>query len=152
MEANQMKKIYIVRLTDQERRELKSMVRGGKAAVYKVRHANILLKADADGPGWSDDRIAEAFSCRRETVENVRCRFVQRGFQGAIERKKQVRPSRVRQLDGRGEARLIALACSEAPNGQSHWTLRLLADQLVVLDIVDEISHETVRQTLKKTN
>lgn len=147
-----MNKKYIVRLTAQERRDLKDLVGKGRGAAYKMRHANILLLADAGGPGWSDERIAEATSVHLCTVANVRQRFVERGLEAALGRKKQIRPSRQRLLDGEKEAKLIAIACSEAPEGRAHWTLHLLADKLVELNIVQSISHETVRRTLKKTS
>jgi hypothetical protein len=148
-----MKK-YKVTLTAEERQSLHELVSVGKAAALKLTHARILLKADAapGGPAWTDARIAEAFEVNRTTVEQVRQRFVEQGFQAALVRKKQDRPSRERKLDGAGEARLIALACSEPPRGRAAWTLRLLADQLVELEIVSTISTETVRQMLKKTN
>jgi transposase len=148
-----MKK-YKVTLTADERHSLHELISAGKAAALKLTHARILLKADAapGGPAWTDARIAEAFEVHRTTVEQVRQRFVEQGFQAALVRKKQDRPSRERKLDGAGEARLIALACSEPPRGRAAWTLRLLADQLVELEIVDTISTETVRQVLKKTN
>ena len=146
-----MKK-YIIRLTQAERERLGAMVKKGKAAAYRIKHAHILLKADADGPGWIDKRIAEAFGCHVRTVENVRRRCVLEGLEAALERNKQARPRRERKLDGDGEARLIALACSEPPEGRDRWTLRLLADRLVRLEVVDSISAQTVRRTLKKTN
>ena len=148
-----MKK-YKVTLTTDERQSLHDLVAAGKAAAKKLAHARILLKADAspDGPAWTDARIAEAVEVNRTTVEQVRQRFVEQGLEAALVRKKQDRPSRERKLDGAAEARLIALACSEAPPGRAAWTLRLLADQLVELEVVDTISTETVRQVLKKTN
>jgi len=146
----EMNKKYIVRLTDQERQELKDLVSKGRAAAYKIRHANILLLADADGPGWTDERIAEAVSVHPCTVANVRMRLVERGVEGALARKKQDRPSREPLLDGQKEARLIALACSEPPEGRTRWTLHLLADKMVELKVVESISHETVRKGLKK--
>ena len=148
-----MKK-YKVTLTADERQALHALVAAGKAAAKKLAHARILLKADAapDGPGWTDERIAEAVEVNRTTVEQVRQRFVEQGLEAALVRKKQDRPSRERKLDGDGEARLIALACSQPPRGRAAWTLRLLADRLVELEVVDAISTETVRQVLKKTN
>jgi len=146
-----MRKKYIVRLTIEERATLQTMVRKGRMAAYKIKHANILLAADVEGPGWADARIAEAFSCHPRSVENVRRRFVLEGLTAALERQKQRRPSRERKLDGEGEARLIALACSEPPDGRDRWTLKLLAEALVRLDVVDGISDQTVRRTLKKT-
>jgi transposase len=147
-----MRKKYIVRLTIEERATLQTMVRKGRMAAYKIKHANILLAADVEGPGWADARIAEAFSCHPRSVENVRRQFVLEGLTAALERKKQRQPSRERKLDGEGEARLIALACSEPPDGRDRWTLKLLAEALVRLDVVDGISDQTVRRTLKKTS
>jgi len=146
-----MNKKYGVRLTPEERKGLQDMVRKGRAAAYKVRHANILLLADADGPGWTDERIAQAASVHLCTVRNVRERFVLEGLEAAVTRRKQCRPSRRRLLDGEKEAKLIAVACSEPPEGRARWSLHLLADKLVELKIVQSISHETVRQALKKT-
>jgi transposase len=145
-----MNKKYIVRLSDEEREQVAELTRTGKAAAYKIRHAQILLKADADGPAWTDERIAESFSVSVNTVLSVRQRLVEQGLEAALNRKKQAHPSRSPRLDGEGEARLIALRCSAPPPGHARWTLRLLADQAVVLEIVEAISHETVRQTLKK--
>ncbi|MHC4200827.1 MAG: helix-turn-helix domain-containing protein [Planctomycetota bacterium] len=144
-------KKYVVRLTDGEREELACMVKKGRAAAYKIRHANILLKADADGPAWPDTRIAEAFGCHRGTVENVRRRCALEGLEAAIVRKRQKKLSRERKLDGEGEARLIAIACSEPPDGRDRWTLELLAGELVRLKVADSISGQTVRRTLKRT-
>jgi transposase len=148
-----MKK-YKVTLTADERQSLHDLITAGKAAALKLTHARILLKADAapGGPAWTDDRIAEAVEVNLTTVERVRQRFVEQGLEAALVRKKQDHPSRERKLDGDGEARLIALACSEPPQGRSAWTLQLLADKLVELHVVDSISDETVRQVLKKTN
>jgi transposase len=147
-------KKYKVTLTADERQWLHDLIAAGKAAALKLAHARILLKADAapEGPAWTDERIAEAVEVNLTTVERVRQRFVEEGLEAALVRKKQVRPSRERKLDGEGEARLIALACSEPPQGRSAWTLQLLADKLVELHVVDSISDETVRQVLKKTN
>ena len=147
-----MNKKYIVRLDDAERSLLAELVRKGKAAAYKIRHANILLKVDADGPGWSDEETAEAFGCHPNTVRNVRQRLVEQGFDAALERKKQERPSRERIFDGEKEARLIATSCSEPPSGRAAWTLELLADRMVALKIVDAVSATTVGRTLKKTS
>ncbi len=148
-----MKKKYIVTLTAAERRMLQEMLSRGKAAARKLTHARILLKADASpgGPGWDDDTIAQGLEVGRATVERVRRAFVEEGLQAALEPRK-ARRHYPRKLDGDGEARLIALACSQAPEGRSRWTLRLLADRLVQLEVVDGISHETVRDVLKKTN
>ena len=130
------------------------LLAAGKAAALKLSHARILLKADAadGGPAWTEDRLAEAVEVNVATVERVRHRFVEQGLEAAVVRQKQDRPSRVRKRDGHGEARLLALACSEPPPGRCDWTLRLWADKLVELDSVDSIASETVRQVLKKTN
>lgn len=146
-----MPKKYIVRLSEEERSELTAMIDKGRTAAYKIKHANILLAADADGPAWTDEKIAEAYHCRIRTVTNVRQRLVERGLEGAINRKKQDTPSRKQKLDGDGEAMLIALACTKAPEGRSRWTLNLLADRLVELKVVDSICDQTVHRTLKKT-
>jgi hypothetical protein len=153
-QENSAMKKYKVTLTADERRLLHDLIAAGKTAAKKLTHARILLKADAAplGPGWIDDRIAEAVEVNVATVERVRQRFVEQGLEAALVRKKQARPSRERTLDGDGEARLIALACSQPPQGRSAWTLQLLADQLIELHVVDSISGETVRQVLKKTH
>jgi hypothetical protein len=145
-----MKRKFIVRLTVEETIYLSEMVNKGRSAAFKIRHAHILLKANAEGSNWTDEKIADSYRCHHNTVANVRERFVEEGLDAALERKSQDHLSRARILDGDGEAKLIALGCSKPPEGQSRWTLRLLADQLVVLDIVNQISHETVRSTLKK--
>jgi transposase len=147
-----MNKKYVVRLTEEERGTLKALVSKGKTQAYRIRHATILLTVDADGPNWTDEEAAEAAGCNPKTVRNVRQRFVERGLDAAIERKKQESPSRQRKLDGAQEARLIAESCSKAPEGRARWTLHMLADRLVELKIVESISHETVRRTLKKTS
>lgn len=143
---------YVVRLTEEERAELDSLVRVGRVAAYRRRHAQILLKADEGvlGPRWSDRQIAEAFEVQASTVHDIRRRFVEQSLEAAVGRKKRALPPRPRKLDGAAEARLLALACSEAPEGRTRWTLSLLADRLVELQIVDSIGLETVRQTLKK--
>jgi transposase len=148
-----MKK-YKVTLTVEERNSLQDLIAIGKAAAKKLLHARVLLKADAapGGPAWTDARIAEALEVHVSTVERLRERFVEQGLDAALGRKQPHRPSRPRTLDGKAEARLIALACSEPPPGQVRWTLRLLADKLVELAIVDTVSTETIRRTLKKTN
>jgi transposase len=147
-------KTYKVTLTVEERKSLLELIAAGKAAAKKLLHARILLKADASpgAPAWSDARIAEALELNVRTIERLRQRFVAQGLDTALGRKKQDRPSRQRTLDGKAEARLIALACSDPPQGRVRWTLRLLADKLVELEIVDTVSTETVRRTLKKTN
>ena len=147
-----MKKKYIVTLMEEERRMLQEMLSRGKAAARKLMHARILLKADAaaGGPAWEDQRIAEALEVGRATVERVRQEFVEEGFEAALERRQPRRVYR-RKLDGDGEAHLVALACQEPPEGHSRWTLQLLADRMVQLEYVDQISYQTVRRTLKKT-
>ena len=147
-----MNKKYIVRLNSEERDLLEAMVKKGKGMVYKIKHANILLTVDADGPGLTDTQAAKAFHCHLNTVVNVRQRFVEHGLEGALERKKQEAPSRKRILDGEKEARLIAIACSKPPVGRAKWTLKMLADKLVTLQVVESVSDQTVRRTLKKTN
>lgn len=147
-----MVKKYIVRLTEEERRGLKALVSKGRASARKIARAQVLLKVDADGPNWTDEQVAEAFGMRANTVRDIRQRFVEEGLERALDRKQPADPPRRRKLDGAGEARLIALACGEPPEGRARWTLKLLAGQLVELAIVDGISPETVRQTLKKTN
>ena len=146
-----MEKKYIVRLTDEERGVLKGVVKKLKGTSQKVRRAQILLKADADGPAWTDKQIAEAFSCRTKTVENIRQRLVERGFTEALEGKKRTAQSTEKLLDGEQEARVIATRLGPPPKGYANWTLRLLARKVVELEIVDSISYETVRRTLKKT-
>ncbi len=147
-----MNKRYVVRLTPPERKQLEGIVSKGKANARKIVHAQILLKVDSDGPRWTDEQAAEAFSVHLSSVRFVRERFVLEGLESALNRKKQVRPSRERKLDGASEARLLAVACSEPPEGRVRWTLRLLAGRLVELNVVEEICHETVRQALKKTS
>jgi hypothetical protein len=146
-----MAKKYIVRLSEEERSELKEIVKKLKGTSEKVRRANILLKADIGGPHWIDAKIAEAFSCRTRTVENIRLRFVTEGFEAVLNRKKRVTPPRPKILDGKQEAEVIALRLGKPPAGFANWTLRLLADQVVELGIAEAISYETVRRTLKKT-
>ena len=144
-----MKK-HKVDLTAEERQTLETIVHKGVHSSLKLMRAHILLKADRKGPGWTDAQIAEAFGCHEKTVYNVRKRFATGGRLAALERHPQSHPSHVRKLDGEGEARLIALACSDPPEGFARWTLQLLADELVELQIVESISIETIRQTLKK--
>lgn len=146
-----MQKKYIVRLTDAERDTLKQVVKKLNGSSQKVRRAQILLKADADGPGWTDIKIAEAFSCRTKTVENIRERLVTEGFEVALNGKTRLEPPRQKVLDGEQEAKVIALRLGSPPAGFANWTLRLMAKQIVELEIVETISYETVRRTLKKT-
>lgn len=146
-----MYKKYIVRLSDEERQVCQEVVKKQKGSSQKVRRAHILLQADADGPNWPDVRIAQAYHCRVQTVENLRKRLVTEGFETALNGKTRESPPTPRLLDGEKEAKLIALRLGKPPAGYSHWTLRLLAEELVALEVVESISHETVRQTLKKT-
>ena len=145
-----MNKKFIVRLSDEERGICQEVVKKLKGSSQKVRRAQILLKADADGPGWTDSRIAEAVNCRVQTIENLRKRLVTEGFELALEGKKPRQPPTPPKLDGQGEAKLIAMRLGKPPTGYGHWTLQLLADELVALEIVDSISHETDRKVLKK--
>ena len=147
-----MARKYVVRLSSEEREALELLVKKGKTQAYRIKHANILLAVDVDGPDLSDEEAAEAFSCHVNTVANVRQRFVEQELEAAWERKKQKSPSRERILAGEKEARLIALACIAPPDGRSKWTLQLLTDKLVALKVVESISDQTVRGTLKKTN
>lgn len=152
MRKKQKKQKYVVKLSKAEQEQLKKAFRGGRISVLELRRMRILLMSDINGPALSDGRIAEDLSCSLQTVLNVRRNFVQRGFSGAISRKQQAMPSRRRRLDGHGEARLIALACGKAPEGFSRWTVRLLTDRAVELEIAEDLSRETVRRVLKKTN
>jgi hypothetical protein len=146
-----MNKKFIARLSDEERVVCREIIKKLKGSSQKVRRAQILLKADADGPAWSDARIAEAFDCRVQTIENLRKRLVIEGFEQALEHKKRADPPTPCKLDGEAEAKLIAMRLGKPPAGYGHWTLHLLADEMVALEIVDSISHETVRTVLKKT-
>ena len=138
-------KRYKVDLSQVERMELEQLTHKGEISARKMKRAQILLKASE---GWTDNAIAKALDTARTTVERTRQRFVERGLSGALS--EDARPGQQRRLDGRAEAHLIALACSECPDGQAHWSMRVLAEKLVELEVVDSISHETVRQTLKK--
>ena len=144
-------KKYVVRLTDAERETLQQTVGKFRGNSQKVRRAQMLLKSDADGPDWTDARIAEAFGCRTQTVENLRERFVTQGFELALNGQPPLKPPREKLLDGEQEAKVIAMRLGSPPPGFSNWSLRLLAEQVVALEIVESISHETVRRTLKKT-
>jgi hypothetical protein len=145
-------KKYVVRLTDAEREQLIGLVSKGRASARKIVHAQILLKADADGPRLTDEEISETFNVHENTVRAVRERFVMAGLDSALERKKRASPPCEPKLDGAAQARLTAIACSQPPEGRARWTLQMLGDQLVELRIVESISRETVRQALKKTN
>jgi transposase len=147
-----MKKKYPVMLSETEREQLKRLIAAGTAPARKLTHARILLKADQspEGPGWVDEKVAEAVEVSQPTVSRVRKQYVQEGLEAALNRRPPNREYQ-RKLDGEQEARLIALACSEPPEGQARWSLRLLADKLVELEVVEEVSYQTVRRTLKKT-
>jgi transposase len=146
------KKTYAVALTAAEREQLQDLIAAGTAPARKLAHARVLLKADQGpgGPAWVDERIADALEVSQPTVSRVRKQYVEEGLQATLDRRA---PSRVyvRKLDGAQEARLLAVACSAPPAGQAHWTLRLLADRLVELEVVEAISYQTVRRVLKKT-
>jgi len=146
-----MNKKYIVELTDDERSTLKEVVKKLKGSSQKVKRANILLKADARGPGWTDARIAESLDCRIKTVENLRQRFVELGFDVALNGKKRETPPTPKLLDGEQEAKIIAMRLGTPPKGYGKWTLRLLARKVVELQIIESVSYQTVRRTLKKT-
>ena len=143
-----MKKKYIVRLSAAERATLEGIVGRLSGSSQKVRRAQCLPKADADGPAWTDAEIAEAYGCRRQTVENLRERFVTAGFESTLEGLP--RASRAKLLDGVQEAKVIALRMGSPPAGFANWSLRLLAERVVALEIAESISYETVRRTLKK--
>lgn len=146
-----MQKKYIVRLLESERATLEEVVKKFKGSSQKVRRAQILLKADVDGPAWTDQRIADAFGCRRQTVENVRQRLVTEGFEVTLQGKQPDAPPRRPVFDGKQQAKVIALRLGPPPKGFANWSLRLLAEKVVELEITDSVSHETVRRTLKKT-
>jgi transposase len=148
------RKRFLVTLTAEERRDLSKLVSTGRRSARTLTRARVLLQSDqADGaPGWDDARVAESLGCGHRTVERVRQRFVERGLDAALAHKMQERPSRERKFDGAAEARLIALACSEPPDGHARWTLKLLADKLVELEVFESVSDETVRRVLKKTS
>ena len=146
-----MNKKYVLRLTDEERGVCQDILKKLKGSSQRFRRAQILLKADVDGPGWIDAKIAEAFDCGVQMIESLRKRLVTEGFQQALNGKKRSEPPTPCKLDGMAEAKLIAMRLGKPPEGYGHWTLQLLADNLVALEVVDSISHETVRKTLKKT-
>ena len=142
---------FIVRLTAEQRDELERLAATGKRSAATILRARILLKADAEGPGWADDRIADALDTSTATVARIPKKFVQQRLQAAVQRQ---RPTGrlYRKLDGAQEARLVALTCSPPPEGQARWTMKLLADRLVELEVFESVSDETVRRVLKKTN
>jgi Homeodomain-like domain len=144
-------KKYIVRLTDQEQSELAAVIKKLKGTSQKVRRAQVLFKADAAGPNWTDQRIAEAFGCRTQTVENIRQRLVERGFRETLDGGQRETAPVEKLLSGDQEARIIATRLGSPPPGYANWTLRLLARKVVELGIAESVSYETVRRTLKKT-
>jgi len=146
-------KKYIVDLSPSERNYLEEITNKGKTAAYKMNHARILLKADINQEegGWTDSKISEALNIGHATIERVRKRFVEEGIESALNRREQ-KKHRPRIIDGEKEAYLIAIYCSETPLGKSHWTLQMLVDKMVELKVVEQVSTETIRQTLKKTN
>ena len=146
-----MQKKYIVRLTDVEREALRDVIKKLKGSSLKVRRAQVLLKADVEGAAWTDRQIAEAFGCRTKTVENIRQRLVTEGFEATLDGKRTTPPTRAPVFGGEQEAKLIALRLGAPPKGFANWSLRLLAQKAVELEIVESVSHETVRRTLKKT-
>ena len=148
-----MQKIFVVRLSQEEREHLVALVKGGKASALKLVRARILLKADQQerGPAWTDAEIAGALDVSLKTVFNIRRKWVEQGLAAALERKPQAALSKPRKLDGKVEAKLVATCCGPPPKGRARWTLRLLAAKLVELEAVDSVSPETVRQALKKT-
>lgn len=148
-----MRKKYFVTLTDAQRQELGELVSTGQGAARLLAHARLLLKADRGpgGPAWQDEAIAVAIEVSTATVERVRKQFATQGLEAAL-RRRPARRYKPRKLDGAQEARLVAVACGAPPEGQARWSLRLLADKLVQLEVVDAISYESVRRTLKKTS
>ena len=146
-----MAKKYVVRLSDAERSELSEVVKKLKGTSQRVKRAMILLKSDADGPAWPDEKIAEAFTCRTRTIEQIRQRLVERGFEETLNGKRRESPPVEKLLNGEQEAKVIATRLGPPPKGFANWSLRLLAQRVVALEIVESISHETVRRTLKKT-
>lgn len=148
-----MQKHYIVTLTPEEREQLEIITTKGNNKARTIKHANMLLKADQgdNRPSWSDTEIATAFNAGRATIERLRKRFVEEGLESALKPIKESNNRAPRKLDGYQEAQLVTLACSKPPEGHCQWTLRLLADKLIELEVVDTISYETVRRTLKKT-
>ncbi len=146
-----MQKKYIVRLTEEERNHLHKVIKKLKGSGEKVCRAQILLKTDASGAAWTDQKIAEAFNCRTKTIENIRQRFVVQGFQEALDGKQRKEPPTPKQVNGEQEAKIIATRLGSPPAGYSNWSLRLLSRQVVELGIVKNISHESLRKMLKKT-
>lgn len=147
-----MKKKYLVRLSEEERIQCKEVVKKLKGSSQKVVRAQILLKSDIDGPNWTDDKIAEALSCSRRAVEQVRERLVTQGFEITLNGKRPINPPRAKLLSGEQEAALIAMRLGSPPSGYGSWTLNLLKNEMIALEVVQTISQETIRTTLKKTD
>jgi len=145
-----MNKAYRVDLTDEERKQLEDLVRKGKGPAYRIRHAYILLNSDINKPKKSDQEIADYLHCHLQTVYNIRKQFVEEGFEVALERKQREIPPTPNILDGEKEAKLITIACSKPPDGRGSWTLRLLSEKLIELEIVETISPNTIGRALKK--
>jgi len=147
-----MKK-YIVFLTAEEQEKLKKIISSGRGPTRLFTHARILLKADQNegAPGWNDQQISQALDITVQTVERLRRQFVEEGFESVLSRREYKQKISRKKIDGEVTAHLIALACSKPPEGRTRWTLRLLADSMIELQYVDQISHEAIRQTLKKT-
>jgi hypothetical protein len=145
-----MQKKYVVRLSEDERCELREVIKKLKGSSQKVRRAQILLKADVEGAAWTDERVAEAFGCRTQTVENIRRRLVEKGFKDTLNGTPRLTPPTAKLLDGEQEARIIALRLGPPPPGYANWSLRLVSRKVVELGIAASISHETIRHTLKK--
>jgi hypothetical protein len=146
-----MQKKYLVKLSQAEQDELREVIKRLSGSGQKVRRAQILLKADMNGANWTDAQIAAAFDCRTKTVENIRQRLVEQGFAATLNGAKRENPPTAKRLDGEQEAQVIAMRLGSPPQGYANWSLRLLARKVVELEIVPSLSHETVRQTLKKT-
>ena len=146
-----MQKKYIIRLTEEERTQLREVIKTLNGSSQKVRRAQILLKADIEKSNWTDERIADAFGCRTKTVENIRQRLVEQGFEATLNGTRRLTPPTAKLLDGEQEARIIAMRLGSPPKGYANWSLRLLSRHVVELGIVDTVSHETIRRTLKKT-
>jgi biotin operon repressor len=142
---------FIVRLTDEERRKLETIVKKLKGTSQRVKRAIVLLKADADGPNWTNEQIRDLTGLSLQSISKIRKQLVLEGFEIVMDRKKRRLPPVPKKLDGFQEAKIIATRCGLPPDGFGQWSLRLLANQTVVLEIADSISHETVRQILKKT-
>lgn len=145
---------YSVKLNQEQRKQLEEVVKKGEAPARKIMHAQVLLKSDKGegGPRWRDPQIQEAFGLGETVIKNIRKRYVENGLEDALERRKQPKRPEKQKIDGKQEAQIIATLCTERPEGQARWTLRALTDRIVELQIVEQVSHETVRTVLKKTS